>query len=480
MLRTKIALKVVVTLAIAVRIIAFTLNPKTFSRFAPDEATYSALAMWISADKPAQLFPAYGEKLYLTSRFFLFPSNVMIRLGIDPLQAIRLTSLLFGCASLVLFAHISLMRQEEKRLGVNTSWPIIVINLIFCFLPSHLLWSAVGLRETTIEFLLLVVVWALLKIHFLNYQNFSMYLVMMFLSLICMNATRPQVSYVVIASLLLYFLHYSIRNRRAILLTLITALSLISVNSVAWDSPLENKSTQWYWVTDSEDPTNAASCSNVYQIVKGGNGTFTCDISRSRPKNDMAVSLPSNEEIINNSKDFAIKMYDSNIKERVSLITTIRQAENIQENNRQDANTPFPKISCENLWFFGYSVNSNACTLVGMSLNSLNFLFRPLPLIDKSTTFANYASQIENIFWIILVSLALRRLYLGRRFLLQQSELFMWLFLLLYTAGSSMTEGNFGTAFRHKSILLSVLLLITFRAVETKKSDELNIKSPTI
>ena len=89
------------------------------------------------------------------------------------------------------------------------------------------------------------------------------------------------------------------------------------------------------------------------------------------------------------------------------------------------------------------------------------FLFRPILGVDvtsKSSLFAAF----ENLVWIVFF-LALFGLLIWRRVISFLNPLLpAVIFLLLYVLGASAYQGNMGTGFRHKSLILWAVLLIIF------------------
>ncbi len=96
------------------------------------------------------------------------------------------------------------------------------------------------------------------------------------------------------------------------------------------------------------------------------------------------------------------------------------------------------------------------------------FLFRPLIAIDVTSTSSLFAA-IENIAWlgafIFIVVMLIRKRRLAFFGPLAPSLIFF----TLYCVGAGSYEGNMGTAFRHKSLILWVVLLLVGSVVAAKK-----------
>jgi len=98
----------------------------------------------------------------------------------------------------------------------------------------------------------------------------------------------------------------------------------------------------------------------------------------------------------------------------------------------------------------------------------LQVTLRPMPLYDKDSS-AQIAAGLENLFWIfiyVFILLNLKELFKKRYFSFQVPAV---VFISLFTLAAALYEGNIGTAFRHKGLLLSLLLLVAF-SLYTQKS----------
>lgn len=108
---------VLILLAFLSRImfVAFFL-PNDASAFAPDESTYSSLAIYVANGNPVQEFPIFGPDLYNSSRTFILPAALLIDLGVGELLAVRLISLSYGALSIVFLGlcYVSYLKNFRK------------------------------------------------------------------------------------------------------------------------------------------------------------------------------------------------------------------------------------------------------------------------------------------------------------------------------------------------------------------------------
>lgn len=100
-----------------------------------------------------------------------------------------------------------------------------------------------------------------------------------------------------------------------------------------------------------------------------------------------------------------------------------------------------------------------SCEIIRLPSAIIQVTLRPFPLYDRESS-AQIAAGIENMFWIFLYVLILIQVkgLFGRKRL--SFEIPASLFVSLFTVAAALYEGNVGTAFRHKGLLLPLLLLI--------------------
>ena len=96
------------------------------------------------------------------------------------------------------------------------------------------------------------------------------------------------------------------------------------------------------------------------------------------------------------------------------------------------------------------------------------FLFRPLIGIDTTSTSSLFAS-IENIAWLGAVIFIIIMIIKKRRLAFMGPLLPSLIFFILYCVGAGSYEGNMGTAFRHKSLILWVVLLLLASVILAEK-----------
>ena len=128
-------------------------HPNQPSSFAPDEGTYARLAEFVSRGLAVQDFPDYGPALYNQSKSLVNPSSLLIKIGVDPLDSVRIVSAIYGFF-VPLFALLCFVAVQKSRVNLkeitfeNKSVYAKSFIVLLFFLPSNFLWSTLGLRES--------------------------------------------------------------------------------------------------------------------------------------------------------------------------------------------------------------------------------------------------------------------------------------------------------------------------------------------
>jgi hypothetical protein len=394
----------VVAASFVARIVMFLALPNTYTSFVPDEGTYASLTKWVSESKPAGAFPAFGESLYLSARTLIVPASGLVRVGISEYDSIRLVSSLYGLLCLVIVVFIALKLTTRTELDytsrIKNEKLILIVILVYAFLPSHILWSTLGLREAANEAWLMI---SFVVFHYLN--NFkskikTILLVFLPISIFMVFSSRPQVGIVLTATFLIAtILNRQLKNTFKALLTLSILIGgLLGLQITNTNSSYSNVFT-----------------STVQQIE----------------------SIPE-KQVLN----------------QVNAISKIEMVE-----CPFDGTINRPNLTCT-AWRTPYMVST--------------FLFRPILGLDVTST-ASLIAAVENVFWLILfvtiIVLAIRK----RAISFLAPILPPLIFFALYVLGASAYQGNMGTGFRHKSLILWVVLLLII-ALAWEKPEEASKK----
>ena len=411
-LRTlKEKLGAIVAASFVARVIMFFILPNTPSSLAPDEGTYASLTKWIAESKPAADFLVFGEGLYLSGRSIIIPSSALYRIGMDELDAVRLISSIYGFLSLVLltFFGLKLLNNRDDLSKFNTRL-VLLFFTVFAFLPSHFVWSTLGLREGPNEFWVLSAFISIYAIFHLRTRFQALMYLALFASIVMCFSTRPQVGLVLGVGLLSYLIT---RFKQA--------KSLIAI---------------------------AAVLSGVFlgSIATSGNA---------------GVSIVEDLGVVITMVDGIPSRHTGNQVAAASIIETpsCPLAQNSVPSSRPSR---FDTYACI-LWRAPYMTST--------------FLLRPFIVGDVTSTSSAFAA-IENLIWLFAFGL-IAYFIVKRRGIPRFNKLAPSLiFFALYVVGAGAYEGNMGTAFRHKSLILwvvlALLLSLLWRNSQTSNPDSRN------
>jgi len=428
----------IVAASFVARVIMFFSLPNTPSSLAPDEGTYADLAKWVSESKPANDFPIFGDGLYLSSRSLIIPASAFIKFGMNELDAVRMTSSLYGLLAMCAMAYLSSKLLPSIHAGVGrkkkNEYFIVTLLLIYGFLPSHFVWSNLGLRESPNEFWLITAFTGVFLLYKEGQSKKLSLSVLICISIICTFGSRPQVGWVLVVTLLLYSL-FKLRNKLTYLL--ITSIFVgLFVGYVATTSFVEVTSDVYVAknsTTISIDASRLCDATNTKVEYEGE--TYKCVKSGTVTKRERELNLA--EEAIDQVEVIPGKQ----------IINQVGAASMIQ------------RLACP--WDESSEIGKYSCLVFRAPYLTLTFLFRPLPFIDTTSMSSTFAAA-ENMLWIFMFALIVYRISKVSRVPFLKELAPALIFFSLYVVGAGSYEGNMGTAFRHKSLILWFPLLLLF------------------
>ena len=395
----KSKLYAIVFASFVVRVVVFFTLPSSPSNLAPDEGNYGALTEWIAQGKSADEY-SYGN-LYIISRTLVLPASWLTHLGLSGLDSVRIVSSIYGLLTISLTAVFFLKFYFTPQNG-SFSIPVsenkfLFLLTIFAFLPSSLIWSTHGLRESALQFWV-VAVYIIINYVFELKKNISILsLCALPLGILFVYSSRPQVGLILGVSLLIYFV-IKARDRVAHSLILATLIGIVLGVS---------------FTTFSNEPPDGV----------GGRAILI----KEAVKADFSLV------------DSADKTFQSHLGNKVGASSEIRT------------------ISCPNL---GVSrLDSYFCLAYRAPYTTFVFLFRPLPGVEITSTPSLFAA-LENVLWLVAFIYVIA-VFIRRRDIEKFKALFpAIIFLSTYSISAGAYEGNMGTAFRHKSLILWVVILL--------------------
>ena len=386
----------IVAASFVVRVIVFFVLPNTPSSLAPDEGTYAALTKWIAESKSAADFPAYGEGLYLSGRTIIIPSSLLHRIGMNELDAVRFISSIYGFLSLVLltFLAVKLLNKRDNLSKFNTRL-VLLFFTVFAFLPSHFVWSTLGLREGPNEFWVLLTFTSVYVIFHMKIRFQALMYFALFASIVMCFSARPQVGWVLGIGLLMYLIT-QIRLAKS-LIVIVAVLAGIFLGTA---------------------------------LTTGTNGT-----------DGTLIGVATGEVI--SMVDGVPGKHAGNQVDAASVIET-----------------PDCPLAQNSLISSPPSrLDTYACIIWRAPYMTTTFLLRPFIVGDVTSASSAFAAT-ENLIWLLAFGL-IAFLIVKRRGIPRFNQLAPSLiFFTLYVVGAGAYEGNMGTAFRHKSLILWVVLAL--------------------
>jgi len=383
----------IVAATFVARVIMFFTLPNTPSSLAPDEGTYAALVKWVGESKLASQFPAFGEGLYLSGRTIIVPASLLYRAGINELEAVRLVSTTYGFCALLLVVLVTIKIYDQYRskvaYQVRNEYLIFVVISIFACLPSHFVWSNLGLRESATEFWLIM---AFVTFYCLfHYQKeIRIRSLLVFVGAIVFTfSARPQVGWVLGVTFVVYLL-FNIKQTSTYFMLPVVLCAVV--------------------------------LGSTLNLVDNSESTF----------NPLLLSGETVE-------------YKHRVNQfgAASVIETLN-CPFVNPNQMDSSPNKFETYLCI-MWRSPYMAST--------------FLFRPIIGVDVTST-SSLLAAFENLVWIGFF-LTIFGLLIRRRTITFLNPLLPALiFLILYVLGASAYQGNMGTGFRHKSLILWAVLLV--------------------
>ena len=393
----------------------------------------------------------------------LFPAKILASFGVPNLIAIRLESM--ALISIILWICLSYLGRQVKFRGAWFRFCILGFSI-----PSILLWTSLGLRESFLMFFLFVFLVGLMSYQsspswknglilfsssysLISTKNYQWLLLVLSLGTFTLIKIRSWRSFnfntklfliSVFGPLLLFVMTTGSDSLDFVLRQNISSVSDRSGESVTTltgedlaiikDVPLE----------ESDPKTNEESDSSV---AIQGSGTLIQLSMLSKSENNLqkVLNLLGLEILIKNS----LKSELSNENNRDGLIIGVQDKSNVLKPGKLSTPT----------------------SLIGPGLR---YLIGPFPTGHFSIL--QIITLYESIIWILLFLITLLHIFnkIRLKAIIDNSCFYVAsIFIMGNIIFSSLVEVNVGTAFRHRSILLVPLLIINFVILSQKqKSDQ--------
>jgi len=438
----------IVATSFVARVVMFFAIPSTPSSLAPDEGVYASLAKWIANSELNAQHPYYTE-LFEVSRSLIVPSSLFVEIGIDEISATRITSSIYGFLSLLVvnFLIQSQIVVKAPKVSVRSHNLVLILFGCFAFFPSHFLWSTLGLRESANEFWLILAYVSVFIFYKEEQSKKPLIAALIAISIICTFNSRPPVGWVLTISILLFAL-FKLRNKVTYLL--ITSVLAGLIAGYLATTSFSNVTSALY-VAKESTPTPTKESTPTPTSREELNASKLCDESKSRV--DYAGKTYNCIKTGSETKRAGL----SNLAE--VAIDQVEALPGRQIINQSGAASMIQRLTCP--LDESSEIGKYACLAFRAPYMTLTFLFRPLPFIDTTSASSVFAAT-ENTLWILMFLLIIHRILKVRRVPFLGELAPSIIFFSLYVVGAGSYEGNMGTAFRHKSLILWVVLLLTF------------------
>lgn len=439
--------------------------------FGTDEVTYSQIAN-IIAGRPTELLQPdrYGQLLWVSGAMVV-PAAALSVIGIDSAAALRIVSVSYSALASVLFVLLLARLQEpalDRGMGRRHLRGVALLSAcIFILWPSRNVWSLAGLRESTAEFWLLASLslsWGFLKARSnLLATCFGIGLV---ISIFAIGITRAEIAVTFVAAVTISGI-WDTRNRKSLgLLGLVLAFCALTASVAVprlWApmmerqqvpsesqqsvqvAPLTQSSMDGLHAQRQETTPNSSETSLVEQ--HSGDVPSTSSGPTEAPVDNPSTPPTSWAEVLTVLDHFAL-------------------ASQGRESRRTEALSGFEIMECPLPISAGEGL---LCEAQRLPAAMLTVLFRPLSPLDQATWpgISSTMIALENLGWLVLCVGATWGVVAKIRSP-RGLPLLAMSFILSTSALLAAFEGNLGTAFRHKSIVLwAVCLLLAQTSVST-------------
>jgi hypothetical protein len=404
----KSKLYAIVFASFVVRVVAFFALPDSPSSLAPDEGTYGRVANWTALGKPATEFPEFGAGLYVSGRSLLLPAAFLNRIGFNPLDSVRLTASIYGLLTLCLVATVILFTASRNRnfAQFTKRFPRLLITLFIIF-----------------AFLPSRFIWSLLGLRESAIEFWTL-------------CTFTSIYWI-------FHIHKKLLLKSGILIVASIVFAFSSRPQVGWVIVI---AILIFLLISIKKPIALVLIPLVLVgLVLGFTGTTGTTGTIASTGGKILGSLTNAAELTANKHQL------NQLDAESAIVTQSCPRDGLAYTNR-------PTSSFDTYFCIAWRAPYMAAT----------FLFRPLMFIDTTST-SSLLAAIENIAWLGTFVVIVVMLIKKRRLAFISPLAPSLIFFMLYSVGAGSYEGNMGTAFRHKSLILWVILLLLASVIVAEK-----------
>lgn len=371
-------------------------------------------------------------------RIIFFPAKILNIVGVSDILSLRYCTIFY---SLLAFRMLQLeVRNSQKSRKVE--W----MFLFFFLIPTVLLWSSIGLRETFIYLSLVLILCGMRRF---EKSHAKVHLVLMFIGSFVLFCTKfylwvwiASTTFLILVLLTIKKSYYlgirPLRNLGGTLIILPLLLFLLTAPSHAISYVKE------------------AASLNKIQNAAERSGDSISTVTQSE-QNKTAIQFSGNSTAIA-IQDYLSSPRDSllfKLLEVTGLSEKLSETTNSFVVNQEKSNT---ELNDSNPYALDTPTMTNPLSLFK---SIAHFLLGPFPMFNNYGFIMSSLSW-ESIIWWALFGMVLYRLFfqLRRQKMLYLPQLFSLVFIIIFVILSALVEVNVGTALRHKSVLLIPLLAI--------------------
>ena len=408
------------------RLVVVLVAPAEVSIFAPDEAAYTDIIGFAKSGGDWAAYQlGYGAGFWPQGRALLVPALGLMYVGLEAIHALRVVSVLYSTGSALLLVVILWIAMRRGRYPSDAtgprliSWPMLGIG-VFLLLPSHALWNSLALREAATEF------WVLAS-------------VALSATLFAFSLRWWQKALVSAGIAVCVAMAFQSRGYMAV------ALSLALAAAVVW--------------LGRERPRFSIALATA--VVAGTIVGLTLSLPATVPEPIPAAGQPPSPGMAQPPSPSVLDSLRQGVSAAPSKLNPdvyLERGSYQREVSAQYANSAIATDSCAGV---PDPRSLRLCEITRLPGAAFAVMFRPLWPLDTPTQWSGLAvaASIENVAWLAL-AIAVIYVLAARR---SQLTRVLWICLAyggLLIAGMAALEGNFGTAFRHKSNALWVLTLV--------------------
>ena len=420
----------------------------------PDEITFSGLTEFLSSGgDPATWSGGWGASIYPQSRVLVVPGLWLTHLGLDALTAVRVVSSIYAVGAMGTLIAMGAWGRAMSQPPEDPVWPLRGLPLVglslFAFVPSHFLWSSLGLREATLDFWILV---AVLGLGLLSTRKRVAGQELVGVALVAIGTsltfpTRPFTGWTLAIALVVGALFLQPRRvargalvigsvALGVLVGRLAAEPLPQINNTVAEAPATSEAPPTSAPAGSARPVPSATPTQTRGSTATATATATADLH----------FVDTSDRVANALRGLALGRFG----------------------RTAGADSAFDARACLDSQT---SVEAMLCEAQRLPAAVAQVTVRPLWPWDSWSEASSTArlASVENVLWLVLL-IAVGTVTVTRGSLIRPVTWAAWCFVLLTIVGMAAIEGNLGTAFRHKSVLLWAVCLPLVLAPSVKQS----------